>query len=50
MGKLVPAAFFATFLVSTMSATAADTPKLHLVEALCITCQISGQMMEGTNV
>jgi hypothetical protein len=50
MGKLVPAAFFATFLVSTMSATAADTPKLHLVEALCITYQISGQMMEGTNV
>ena len=50
MMKWAPAVGFAALLLTAMPAAAADTPKLHAVEAMCVTYQISGQMMEGTNV
>jgi hypothetical protein len=50
MMKWAPAVGFAALLLTAMPAAAADTPKLHPVEAMCVTYQISGQMMEGTNV
>ncbi len=47
--RLIGASACALALLAS-PAMAADTPKLHPVEALCVTYQLSGQMMEGTNV
>ena len=36
--------------LSVSFAAAADMPKLHPIEALCVTYEMSGQMMEGDSV
>jgi hypothetical protein len=36
--------------LSVSCAAAADMPKLHPIEALCVTYEMSGQMMEGDSV
>ncbi len=43
-------AIMGSLLLLSPAATAADPPKLHPIEALCVTYEISGQMMEGDSV